>query len=257
MSTAASPTPSPKIRTTVLKVPDATPGLLFINGQQRGFTLERLWQSSVAPAANMPVDVELDSTGAIISIKAVDSAAAKKEQMDHLKAQATEQSKAAADAAKKGVLALAEKMGWMALGAEVLFVIGFFAFPAAGLSGPAAGAIPNFSFWQVLGISFDNPIFAATGASDHGFFSFIGALMIFLPIAVPFIKQIPYSKYLNAGPLAVIAIGGIWAYMQANKAFGQLSQLGAGNPFGLMWGFYLLVVLGIVLALPAIKKDAA
>lgn len=257
MSTAASPTPSPKVRTTIIKVPDATPGLLFINGQQRGFTLERLWQSQVAPAANMPVDVELDSTGAIVSITAVDASAANKERMDHLKAQAAEQSKVAAAKAQEGVKNLAAKMGWMALGAEVLFVIGFFAFPAAGLSGPAAGTIPNFSFWQLLGVNFDNPMMNFAGGSDHGFFSMIGALMIFLPVAVPFIKQIPYSKYLCAGPLAVIAIGGIWAYMQANKAFGQLAQLGAGNPFGLMWGFYLLVVLGLVLALPAIKKDAA
>jgi hypothetical protein len=257
MSTAASPTPSPKVRTTIIKVPDATPGLLFINGQQRGFTLERLWQSPVAPTANMPVDVELDSTGAILSIKAVDGAAAKKEQMDHLKAQAAEQGKAAAAVTQKGVLALAEKMGWLSLGAEVLFVIGFFAFPAAGASGPVAGAVPSLSFWGLLGIDFGNPMLSFAGGSDHGFFAMIGALMIFLPLAVPFIKQIPYSKYLSAGPLAVVAIGGIWAYMQANKAFGELKQIGADNPFGLSWGFYLLVVLGLVLALPAIKKDAA
>lgn len=256
MSTAATPTPSPKIRTTIIKVPDATPGLLFINGQQRGFTLERLWQSPVAPTANMPVDVELDSTGAIVSITAVDGSAAKKEQMDHLKAQAAEQGKAAADAAKKGVLSLAEKMGWMALGAGVLFWIDWFALPSAGVVSPI-GPSTTFTFWGLLGIDFGNPMTAMAGGSDHGLFSIIALAMIAAPFVVPFIKQIPYSKYLNAAPLAAIIIGGIWLYTNVNKAFGELKQLGADNPFSLSWGFYLLVVLGLVLALPALKKDAA
>jgi hypothetical protein len=256
MSTAASPTPSPKVRTTIIKVPDATPGVLFINGQQRGFTLERLWQSPVAPTANMPVDVELDSTGAILSIRAVDSAAANKERMDHLKAQATEQGKVAAAAAQKGVLALAEKMGWMALGAGVLFWIDWFALPSAALATPL-GPSQSYTFWNLMGIDFNNPLTALAGNGDHGFFSIIALAMIAAPFVVPFIKTIPYSKYLNAAPLAAIVIGGIWLYTNVNKAFGELKQLGGESPFGLSWGLYLLVVLGLVLALPALKKDAA
>lgn len=256
MSTAASPIPSPKIRTTILKVPDATPGLLFINGQQRGFTLERLWQSQVAPAANMPVDVELDSTGAILSIKAVDAAAANKERMDHLKAQAAEQGKVAAAAAQKGVLSLAEKMGWTALICGVLFWIDWFALPSAGVAG-LMGPSTTFTFWGLLGVDFNNPMAAFAGGSDHGFFSIIALVMIAAPFVVPFIKTIPYSKYLNAAPLAAVIISVAWFYMSMNKALGDLKQLGAENPFSLSWGFYLLVVLGLVLALPAIKKDAA
>jgi hypothetical protein len=48
MSTEASL----RIRSTIVKVPDASPGLLFLNGQQKPFTLEGVWKSPVAPAPN-------------------------------------------------------------------------------------------------------------------------------------------------------------------------------------------------------------
>ena len=41
-------------RGTVIKVPDATPGLVIVKGVQKSFTLEGLWRSPVAPA---PQDV--------------------------------------------------------------------------------------------------------------------------------------------------------------------------------------------------------
>ena len=64
---------SPKIRGTIVKVPDATPGLLFVNGQQKSFMLEGIWKSPVAPALNMTVDVELDAAGAVTGVAVVDS----------------------------------------------------------------------------------------------------------------------------------------------------------------------------------------
>lgn len=42
---------SPKVRGTIVKVPDTSPGLLFVNGQQKSFTLEGVWQSSSSPGA--------------------------------------------------------------------------------------------------------------------------------------------------------------------------------------------------------------
>ena len=34
------PSPSSKMRGTILRVPDSNPGLLFLNGDQKPFTLE-------------------------------------------------------------------------------------------------------------------------------------------------------------------------------------------------------------------------
>jgi hypothetical protein len=56
-----------RARGTVIKVPDATPGLLIVDGRQLPFSLEGRWRSPVAPAANMSVDVELDPTGVVVA----------------------------------------------------------------------------------------------------------------------------------------------------------------------------------------------
>ena len=40
----------PRLRGTIVKVPDPGPGLLVVNGQQKQFTLEGIWKSPVAPA---------------------------------------------------------------------------------------------------------------------------------------------------------------------------------------------------------------
>jgi hypothetical protein len=62
-------------RGTVIKVPDATPGLLLLNGRQYSFTLEGVWRSAVAPAPNQSVVVDLDNAGVPLSITVVDQRA--------------------------------------------------------------------------------------------------------------------------------------------------------------------------------------
>ncbi len=103
--------PSPRIKATIIKVPDATPGLLFVNGQQKQFLVDSTWKSPVAPAANMAVDVELDATGTITGITAVDPNQANKERMAQMSKEAQEKGKEAAKLAQQGIGALAAKMG--------------------------------------------------------------------------------------------------------------------------------------------------
>jgi hypothetical protein len=109
-----------KARGTIIKVPDASPGLLFVNGEQKSFTLAGVWKSPVAPAPNMIVDVELDSSNSVVSITQVDLHQARKEQMSHASAVAQEQGKHAAELAKKGFGELVARMGIIALSATVL-----------------------------------------------------------------------------------------------------------------------------------------
>ena len=110
---------SSRVRGTVIKVPDAGPGLLFVGGQQKPFTLEGIWKSPVAPAANMMVEVDLDAAGAITGIAVVDSQQIAKEKLNQLGNVAQEQGKVAAEMAKQGVGALAARMGKVTLGAAV------------------------------------------------------------------------------------------------------------------------------------------
>ena len=49
---------TPRLRETIIRTPDSSPGLLVVDGQQKSFTLEGAWKSPVAPALNMAVDVE-------------------------------------------------------------------------------------------------------------------------------------------------------------------------------------------------------
>lgn len=69
------------LRGKILKVPDATPGLLFVNGQQRYFQINGVWRSNtIAPALEMIVDVELNANGEVIAIYPVSDSDLAKEQ---------------------------------------------------------------------------------------------------------------------------------------------------------------------------------
>jgi hypothetical protein len=244
-----------RVRTTIVKVPDATPGLLFVNGQQKSFTLEGVWKSAVAPVANMSVDVDLDGAGAIVAITVVDSQQLAKERLNQLGGVAQERGKEAAKLAQQGVGALAARMGAMALAAAVLVWIAWFFLPAATVSGGMIGSM-SFTFWNLLGIDFNNPASLTGVSNDHGLFAMLGLVCIAVPFAAPFIKT-PWSHYLNAAPLAFVLIGWVVIYSGENKAFGDLAKMAGGSPFSFSWGIFVLAIAAAVLATGALKKPAA
>ncbi|MGB6484736.1 MAG: hypothetical protein WBE86_14720 [Candidatus Acidiferrales bacterium] len=241
-----------RVRSTIVKIPDTNPGLLFLNGQQKQFTLEGVWKSPVAPAANMAVDVEVDGTGAITGITAVDAQQIAKERLNQLGGVAQERGKEAAKMAKQGVGALAARMGAVALGSAVLVWIAWFFFPAAGVD--AGGGKISFTFWNLLGIDFKNLDSVASGGS-HGLFSFLGLIAIAAPFAAPFLRA-AWSKYLNAAPLAYIVISLITIFASEHSAFSDVVKIAGSNPFS--WSAMLVVLLlaSAVLALGALKNPA-
>jgi hypothetical protein len=243
--------PGNRVRSTIVKVPDASPGILFLNGQQRPFSLEGVWRSPVAPSANMTVDVDLDHAGAITAITVVDSHQFTKERMTQLGGVAQEHGKEAAKLAQKGIGALAARMGAVALGSAVLVWIAWFFLPAAHID---VGGQLSFSFWDLLGVNFNNPESLALGGS-HGLFSFLGLIAIAAPFAAPFIGA-AWSKYLNVAPLAYIVIALITIFASEHSALGQVVQLAGINPFS--WSVMIIVLLGAagVLAYGALKQPA-
>ena len=245
---------SPRVRSTIVKVPDATPGLLFLNGQQKSFTVDGIWKSPVAPAANMTVDVDIDSAGAITSITVVDAQQLNKERLNQLSGVAQAKGKEAAKLAQQGVGALAARMGAVMLGATVVLWIAWFFLPAAGVSAGFVGSI-SFTFWNLLGVDFNDPTTLAGAGGSHGAFALLGILAIAAPFAVPFIRT-AWSRYLNAAPLAFILIAFAVMYFQINKAFGDLEKMGAPNPFGWSWGIFVLGLAAVVLAANALKAPA-
>jgi hypothetical protein len=246
---------SPRMRSTIVKVPDASPGLLFLNGQQKQFTLDGVWKSPVAPAANMTVDVDLDGAGSIAAITVVDSQQIAKERLSQLGGVAQERGKEAAKLAQKGVGELAARMGAVALGATVLFWLAWFFFPAASVAGGGAAA-ESFTFWNLLGTDFSNPESVLRGGGDHGLFAFLGLIAIATPFAAPFIRA-AWSKYLSAVPLVYYVIAFIAVWVNEGKAFGDLAKMGVPSPFS--WSWLVILLMGItaaVLARGALKKPA-
>lgn len=241
-----------RMRGTIIKIPDASPGLVMVSGQQKQFTLEGVWKSPVAPAPNMTVDVDVDASGAVTSVRVVDAQTLAREQMKQLSGVAQERGKEAAEIARQGLGALAARMGAVALGSAVLVWVAWFFFPAASID--TGGGRISYSFWKLIAVDFDNMESLATGGS-HGFFSLIGLLAIAAPFAVPFVRT-AWSKYLNAAPLAYIVLGLVIMFSREHSAFKMIVQNAGMNPFS--WSVMTLVLLiaAAVLAYESVKKPA-
>jgi hypothetical protein len=241
-----------KARGTIVKVPDATPGLVVVDGQQKQFTLERIWKSPIAPAANMTVDIDLDASGSIAGMTVVDRQQMASEQMRQLGGVAQERGKEAADLAKKGVGELAARMGTVALASAVVVWIAWFFFPAAGID--TGGGKMSYTFWKLLAVDFKDLESLATGGT-HGFFSLIGLLAIVAPFAAPFVRA-TWSRYLNAAPLVYIVLGLIIMWTKEHSVFKEIAQNAGINPFSWSGMIIVLLIAAAVLAYQAMQEPS-
>jgi hypothetical protein len=244
---------SPKVRGTIVKVPDASPGLLFFNGEQKSFTLEGVWKSPVAPAANMTVDVDLDGAGAITGLRVVDSQQLNKERLNQLSGVAQERGKEAAKLAQQGVGALAARTGKVALATLVVLWIVWFFVPGYKIDLGLVGS-HSFTFWEFLGFDLSDPSSLAGGGTNHGFFSLLGLLAIVAPLAAPFIPD-PRAKYLNALPLAYVVIAIAAMKWNISRAAGGLGG-DVSSAIGMTFGTYVLILAAVVLAAQTFKHPA-
>lgn len=207
-------------RGTIIKVPDSTPGLVIVNGEQKSFGLERVWRSPVAPAVNMTVDVELSDSGAVTGITAVDEKQLTKEKLDRLGGIAQQQGKEAAEIAKQGVGALAARMGTSALVATVVLWVAWFFLPAVKLEFLLLNR--SFTFWEYLAMDVTNP---QSPTGSRGLLGLLGLLCIAAPVARPFIQHAK-ARYLNAAPLAFIVVAPLLVYWRMR---GGIGPVGAEN----------------------------
>jgi hypothetical protein len=197
------------IRGKVIKAPDATPGLLFVNGKQKTFEINGIWQSAaVAPASGMTVDVELDEYDAVSTVRPVSEADLAKEQAKVAMETASEKGKAV-------VATLIAKVGKPALIATALLIVSWFFLDYYSLNIPIPFAPIKMhpTFWQNIGFlklageGVDNPIqFAAEAAtylgthSDNPPTGFYGFLVI-LALAGPLLPAVWKNKRAVLGGL--------------------------------------------------------
>src|SRR4051812_5202057 len=130
-------------RGKILRDPISGPGLLIVEGQQYPFALEGVWKSEVAPKPGLPVDVEFDSAGKILSIVAVPEAQIAKEQTEAALRAAKEQG-------GKIFGQVVAKVGMPVLVAGAVLVISWVWLTAVSVQAPFGGKL-EFTFWQVLG----------------------------------------------------------------------------------------------------------
>jgi hypothetical protein len=257
-------TTATRARGTIIKVPDATPGLLMIGGQQLAFTLEGRWKSPVAPVANMTVEVDLDSSGGISALNVVDAQQLAKERLEQFGGMAQQHGKEAAAIARQGVGALAARMGTAALVAGVAIWVAWFFLPA--LSVEFFLVARSFTFWEILGLNVANLANGAT--SDHGLFAFLGILAIAAPFARPFVVH-PQSRWLNAAPLGYLVLALLSFVWRINSAFdgqpasSELARGVAREMASAVWeaisigaGVYVLLAASIFLAYKAVRASA-
>ncbi len=259
MSAAASPAGPPlaptKLRTTIVKVPDASPGLLIVNGQQRSFTLEKIWKSPVAPAAIMTVDVELDASGAIAGITAVDSRQRAKEQFDKLSGKLGElaqgQGKDGVNLAKQYLGPLAARMGTVVLVSVVVLWIAWFLLPGYTVDLGFMGS-KTFTLWEFLGLNLQQ---TSTVEISHGFWGILGILCIALPFAAPVVKN-AFAKLANVLPLAYSLIAIVVQRSSIIKLFSGPGVTDACSALSMQLGSYMVLAAGVVLAWRALKGVA-
>jgi hypothetical protein len=215
---------SSRVRSKILKVPDATPGLIFINGQQKEFRIENVWRSPVAPAPNMNVDVDLDSNGTITGVTQVPDSQIAKEQAEVALKGAKEQGK---------VLwaKIVAAVGLPNLVAGVLLLISWTYLTAASMQMPFGGKI-EFTFWQVLGFLNSSNLLEVMERNGHPSAGMYGFLA-FVCLLAPFVYVVWKDKRAHLGgvaPLLFMIIIGIMVRSSLTNA--MTGGMGTSGPFG-------------------------
>ncbi len=239
-------------RGTVIKVPDATPGILVVSGKQYLFTLESVWKSAMAPSPNQPVAIELDSAGGLSAITVIDPQQVAKERLGELGTVAQARGRELIEQLRPVLAAMTARMGAVTLGAAVLVWIASYWLPAGGLAG-GESAWGSYSFRTLLGTDLGDPGSLASPGHARGLLRFLAFVAIAVPFTVPFIRS-TWSRYLNAAPFAAVLVGWLVIHENVVKSFGGVP--GMENPFGFKWGFYVLVIACLALASGALKKPA-
>lgn len=244
-----------QLRGTIIKTPDSNPGLLFVAGQQKPFTLEGVWKSPVAPAINMAVDAEFDDVGFIKGLTAVDPQQAAREKLNQIGDAAQQQGREVAKIASYGVSTLVARMGVAALAATVILWIAWFFMPGLGFSVNffGVGQTKSFTLWDALSL---DPINNMNPGSS-GLLNLIVIVGIVAPLAASFIQH-PQARYLYAAPLACLLIA--WftiqhEFSQALVAAGIAASI-SGIKMAPDYGTYVAALASLVVAARALKRPA-
>jgi hypothetical protein len=255
----------PRVRGNILRVPDANPGLLFVNGQQKPFSSANVvWRSPVPMAVNMIVEVEFDAMGNIAALTAAadtqNYSGQNVGQPGGVPQHAGNQAAGTAQPGQAFDKIAARFGGKVALGALAALLLAWFVLPVVSVS--VVIVSKGFTFWDITGFDFNNPLSFMGGASSIGLWGLLGLIAVFSPVVAPFLKN-PKAKLANLLPLVFIAATCLKIWWDVSSAAAEVNKSAGNSIFGgppvspmkemmdalsLGVGAYVLVAAALVLA---------
>lgn len=218
-----------KTRATIIRIPDAGPGLLVSEGSQLPFVL--------------------DSSEKVTGIWVVDQQQLAKESLSQFSEAAQRRAWVAASIATRSSGSLAARLGKFTLAVTALLWIAFFWMPAVKIN---AGFFARpFTLWQILGLDLEN-----NSLQSHGPFSLLGIAALLAPLVAPYLRT-AQTRYLNAAPLAYFILASLHISSMFESAGASFpAARGATNMFSIQAGAYILVIASIILAVRAVSAKA-
>jgi len=257
---SAAPLPGPKLVTTkvrgnIIKVPDATPGLLMVGTNQKQFTLEGIWKSVTAPGPNQTVNVELDDAGNVAGISVVDPAQIARERLSEISNKVGgalgDFTKSPGAANAQDILRkMVSRIGVITLGASVVLWIALSFMTGYKIDLGFIGS-QSYTLWDFIGLNVNAG--GMTGPEvSHGFWGLIGIVCLLAPVIVPFISN-PLAKFGNALPLVYLGIAILIEKSSINKVLQPAGVPDTGLGFTMQFGGYLSLLAALVLAAMVLK----
>lgn len=260
-------------RGKIMRDTNAGPGIVYINGEQKSFTLETHWKSSVPPKVGAVVEVNLDDSGSVRTVTVIDEAELAKEQ-------AQKAVDAASVYAKKYSALVLARVGAPTLAGVVLLAVAwiFLATITVKISGIYSESATFYDILKIINLGNGLDGIGSVKHSSAGLYGFIMFAALLAPIAPHFHP----NRYLTLGycvPLAFMLAVGLGTYFEIKKQM-STAQDAMGVTFGtkagkamadmasemmsmvlksisMGLGFYLAIAVATALAAIGVKKYLA
>jgi hypothetical protein len=257
-------------RGKIMRDTNAGPGIIFVSGEQKPFTLENHWKSSTPPKVGAVVEIELDAQGNMTAVSLVDEASLAKEQ-------AQKALNLASENGKQYFGILVGRVGMPTLVAIGLLTIAwlFFATMTVQVLGTYSESI---SFYDVLKLVNSDGNLQGIGSIKYAGAGLYGLLM-YVVILAPVAPHFHSNKYLQLGycaPLIYMVGIGLSMYLSIkhhvsdaqSMASGMLGQQAVDKMMSEMismtlqaismgFGFYISALVATYLAAIGVKKYLA
>lgn len=214
-------------RGKILRDTNAGPGLIFINNEQKTFTLEGNWKSSVPPKVGGIVEVVLNEAGDIVSLSAIDESVIAKEQAQKALGIAQAQG-------KEWFGVVVAKVGLLTLVLIAVLTVAFLFLSTINVQ-VSSTYKESITFYDVL-----KAVNTSAGLNGLGGLKYASAgiygFLLFVALGAPLLPHFFSNKYMNFGYCApvvyMIAIfTGVYMTIRdgINQATGMANSFGGGQ----------------------------